>query len=223
MWVDSKIDINLKSQRTFNVLELQTGMSLKSQMQFQQDEQFLLKQLRCQDLSKDLIFVGPCQDADGQESVEHVISKGGMVFGGDHCVADNVDKMLELVRKQSAYQAIRSHETSAIPRSFWISCNMNALDSMEFRSKTRRSLVSGGNDGVTLDFLTEFIRKFTRHSIGMDLSDVNFVGTKETSQRHADEQTFRELFEIILESVNGSEHRDFKTYHLDKPQKEKII
>ena len=63
-----------------------------------------------------------------------------------------------------------------------MSCNMNALDSEDFRSKTRGNTVSTTHpDGVSLDFLTEFMKEFTCHSVGMDLSDVNFEITKETS------------------------------------------
>ena len=90
---------------------------------------------------------------------------------------------------------------------FWISCNMNALDSIEFRSKTRSGLDLMEDDGVSLEFLGEFMKKFANHSIGMDLSDVNFEVTSEKSQRHADEQTFREFFELILESINRPEKR----------------
>lgn len=46
------------------------------------------------------------------------------------------------------------------------------------------------------------MKQFGSHSIGMDLSDVNFEVTKDSSCRHADEQTFRELFELILDSIN---------------------
>ncbi len=59
-------------------------------------------------------------------------------------------------------------------RDFWISCNMNALDSIEFKSKTRSSPQQEGNDGVTLAFLSEFMKYFANQSIGIDLSDVNF-------------------------------------------------
>lgn len=40
----------------------------------------------------------------------------------------------------------------------------------------------------------------------MDLSDVNFEVTKESSSRHADEQTFRELFEVLIHSINSEQH-----------------
>ena len=79
---------------------------------------------------------------------------------------------------------------------------MNALDTVEFRSKTRSGKGLKYDDGVTLEFLGEFMKQFAPNSVGMDLSDVNFEVTTERSQRHADEQTFRELFELTLESIN---------------------
>lgn len=79
---------------------------------------------------------------------------------------------------------------------------MNALDSLEFKSKTRSYKTYKENDGVTLAFLSEFMNHFAGQSIGMDLTDVNFEVTRESTSKHADEQTFRELFELILDSIN---------------------
>jgi len=93
-------------------------------------------------------------------------------------------------------------------RDFWISCNMNAIDSAEFKSKTRNDRSLRENDGVTVEFLGEFMKHFGCQSIGMDLSDVNFQITKDSSSRHADEQTFRELFEMIIHSINNEQHND---------------
>lgn len=41
---------------------------------------------------------------------------------------------------------------------FWISCNMNALDSIEFGSKTRSGVGLKKDDGVSLEFLGEFMK-----------------------------------------------------------------
>ena len=64
---------------------------------------------------------------------------------------------------------------------------MNALDSIEFGSKTRSNLGLKNDDGVSLEFLGEFMQEFANHSIGIDLSDVNFDVTSESLQKHADE------------------------------------
>jgi hypothetical protein len=84
---------------------------------------------------------------------------------------------------------------------------MNALDSTEFGSKTRSGVGLKEDDGVSLEFLGKFMEKFANDSIGMDLSDVNFEVTSESSQRHADEQTFREFFELILTSINRPQNQ----------------
>ena len=55
---------------------------------------------------------------------------------------------------------------------------------------------------MTLDFLGEFMRYFANQSMGMDLSDVNFEVNSDAKSRHVDEQTFREIFELILDSIN---------------------
>lgn len=79
---------------------------------------------------------------------------------------------------------------------------MNALDFSEFKSKTRSHTDLKEGDGITLAFLEKFMKYFANQSIGLDLSDVNFLVANEGQQRHADEQTFRELFELILDSIN---------------------
>lgn len=84
---------------------------------------------------------------------------------------------------------------------------MNALDSTEFGSKTRSGVGLKEDNGVSMKFLSQFMKQFSNDSIGMDLSDVNFEVTKEGSQRHADEQTFRELFEHILTSINRQDNK----------------
>lgn len=84
---------------------------------------------------------------------------------------------------------------------------MNALDSIEFGSKTRSGVGLKEDDGVSLEFLGEFMKQFANHSVGMDLSDVNFEVTPIGSQRHADEQTFREFFELILTSINRRDNQ----------------
>ena len=82
---------------------------------------------------------------------------------------------------QSNSQDVSHHD-------FWISCNMNALSSIEFRSKTRTgNELCEYEDGVSLEFLGDFMKHFAGNSVGMDLSDVNFEVTAESSQRHADE------------------------------------
>jgi hypothetical protein len=67
------IDINLDGRKQFNVLELQTGMSLKNQQLYDREQQFILKQLKCMELVKDLIFIGTCKDDNSIDSMNHVL------------------------------------------------------------------------------------------------------------------------------------------------------
>jgi hypothetical protein len=67
------IDINLDGRKQFNVLELQTGMSLKNQQLYDREQQFILKQLKCIELVKDLIFIGTCKDDNSIDSMNHVL------------------------------------------------------------------------------------------------------------------------------------------------------
>ena len=199
LWLDSMIDINLEGRKGFNVLEMQTGMSFQNQQLFDREQQFILKQLKCMDLSKDLIFVGACRDDNSLESIQHVLKQGGLVYDNRLCKPDQVEQLFESIHKQVAFREMTNRQMKI---DYWISCNMNALDSIEFRSKTRSGPGLKNDDGVSLEFLGEFMKEFANQSVGMDLSDVNFEVTSESSQKHADEQTFREFFELILDSIN---------------------
>ena len=66
---------------------------------------------------------------------------------------------------------------------------MNVLKQEEFNSKTRAAL--DHNDGLPLDFVFQLMGRMTHHSIGMDLSEVNFQITKSKNQLKCDEQTLR--------------------------------
>lgn len=90
----------------------------------------------------------------------------------------------------------------------WISCSMNALDSKHFMSKQSNIFGSDQNsDGVSFDFLSSFIRSFSDEAIGMDLSDVNFDITQSDDQlQNMDQETFRDLFEHVVDSIHGSHH-----------------
>lgn len=84
----------------------------------------------------------------------------------------------------------------------WLSCSLNVLDSNNFMSKQKNYFDSRPGDGVSYDFLSGFIRSVADESIGMDLSDVNFDITRSDDQiLHNDFETFRDLFEDIIESV----------------------
>jgi len=173
------IDLNLEGRKHFNVLELQTGMSLKNQQLYDREQQFILKQLKSMELNKDLIFIGACNDDNNGDSMNHILQQGGMVYGNDMCQPHQVEELFESVQKQIAFRSMQNYSKSS-NHNFWISCNMNALDSMEFGSKTRSGM-DKEDDGVSLEFLGEFMKQFATDSVGLDLSDVNFEVTSEIS------------------------------------------
>lgn len=68
------IDINLdgKSHQDFCALELQTGISFKNQMLYSRELQFVLKEIKCMDIGKDLTFVGACSDEENLDTINHI-------------------------------------------------------------------------------------------------------------------------------------------------------
>lgn len=99
LWIDSYIDLNLNGQREFSALAFQTGISFKNQMRYSRELQFLLKELKCMDLKKDLAFIGACSsDKENIDTINHIHSKGGLVFGNTVCQSDLVDQLHMAIR-----------------------------------------------------------------------------------------------------------------------------
>lgn len=79
-------------------------------------------------------------------------------------------------------------------------------------------------DGVSYDFLMDLIRVVADESIGMDLCDFNFEITRSNEHlQNLERETFRDFFQNIVESVQGSHHlqeQPFKKVSLTmgKPQ-----
>ena len=46
------------------------------------------------------------------------------------------------------------------------------------------------------------MESFGNQSIGLSISDIEFSADIEDNKRIADEQTFREMLEVILETIN---------------------
>jgi len=85
---------------------------------------------------------------------------------------------------------------------FWISLNMNSLDSNEFMSRTRQ-VEQSRMKGVSVEFLENFIQNFGTKTIGMDISSINFEA--DNSSRNKDEKIFQGLFEMLIDEINKSE------------------
>lgn len=90
---------------------------------------------------------------------------------------------------------------------FWISLNADVMKPSEFKSNSRDA--SNTDEGVRLSFISHFLKRFGSHATGMDLAEVNFYSTQ-SGWRHADQQTFRELIELVLHEVNQTDHKERK-------------
>lgn len=63
---------NSQNASDFSALELQTGIQRKNQLQYSRELQFVLKELKCMDLSKDIAFIGAASDADNADAINYV-------------------------------------------------------------------------------------------------------------------------------------------------------
>lgn len=122
------------------------------------------------------------------------------MVGRYHVAYQDINDVHDLVHR-------RLTRGTASTSDLWISCSADVLDSNQFMSKQRCIHGCEGADGVSFDFLTNFIRSFADESIGLDLCDVNFdISQSDDQLRQMDFETFRDLFEHIVESVQGSHH-----------------
>jgi hypothetical protein len=59
-------------------------------------------------------------------------------------------------------------------------------------------------DGLSVDFLKEFIQVFAARSIGADMSSINFENVDDASLIQ-DETLIKEIFEMLLHTVNTTD------------------
>lgn len=78
---------------------------------------------------------------------------------------------------------------------------MNVLDSKQFSSKSRAAGKNNKGDGVSLQFMHEFITAFASRSLGMEISSINFEEV-EQPMLEQDNAAVREIFELIYDAVN---------------------
>lgn len=86
------------------------------------------------------------------------------------------------------YHSVRGFEDKS---KYWISFDIDSIDADQFKSTG----TAEGN-GLSIEFISKLFETFTSRSIGMDLTEVNFELTSGQA-RNTDEQTFREIFELI--------------------------
>jgi len=150
---------------------------------------------KCVDIEKDLCYFGIRSFEEDEEQM--IRDKGVLVFEPE-------DSKVEAL--QQIHRDMNAHFNHTKDSKYWISFDIDAVDSAEFKSTG----TAEGN-GLSLDFAYKFFEKFTPRTVGMDLTEVNFELT-EGVQRQQDEQTFRELFEFICDQVNQPVYDQEQTY-----------
>lgn len=86
-------------------------------------------------------------------------------------------------------------EEKAKWRHYWITVDIDGADRNEFKN-----IGTPEDKGITLEFDYALFERFTPRSIGMDFTEVNFELIYE-ADRKEDENTFKEMFEIICHQV----------------------
>ena len=80
---------------------------------------------------------------------------------------------------------------------YWVSFDIDGVDGKEFGSTGTCEL-----QGISMDYIRAFMQRFLPRSIGMDFTEVNFELAKNQEMLMNDESTFREIIELIVDSVN---------------------
>ena len=85
---------------------------------------------------------------------------------------------------------------------YWISFDIDSVDAAQFGSTGTAEYA-----GLSLDFTKAFFQRFIPRSVGMDLTEVNFELAASPQERTLDENTFRDLLEVVVDSVNRPTNR----------------
>jgi len=84
-----------------------------------------------------------------------------------------------------------------VKKPYWISFDIDGVDYQQFASTGTPE-----NVGIPLDFMMSFFDTFIPESVGMDLTEVNFLlSSGETTER--DKRTIRTLIEKITDVVHN--------------------
>lgn len=146
----------------------------------------LHKHWKCVDLDKDLCYFGIRSYED--EEVKLVKSRKLPVIEPKLCRVEALPFILEQM-----YSHFNHNQNSK----YWVSFDIDGVDAGSFQSTGTPE----GN-GLSLDFTYKLFEDVIPKSVGMDFTEVNFE-LSDGNQRIKDEQTFREIFEFIVEKVNS--------------------
>ena len=113
--------------------------------------------------AKDLFLLGANFSCITSAAHEY-LQKTAKVIADHHCTEANSDYISNVIMYHLQKRA------SIDP--YWISLNADVLKPAEFKSNSRDAAAS--DDGVSLGFVREFLRRFSGQAAGLDLSEVNF-------------------------------------------------
>lgn len=179
LWLDAHIDANTPDSSPSQNMHGMPLAYLSGMVPY-------YSQWKCMDMSKDICYFGI--RSYEPEEVQLLKDKQVLVFEAQECQADNLD-LIE--------QEIEVYFNQKNRMQYWVSFDIDAVDAQEFRATG-----TAEEDGLTLDFVESFFSRMAKRTVGMDFTEVNFELSPSAFSRTTDEQTFRQLFELICHSVN---------------------
>jgi len=142
-------------------------------------------QWKCLDVATDICYFGIRSYEDPE--VQLIVDNQIRFYESDICRPEHIES---IERDVDRHFRQRSNE-------LWISFDIDGVDASEFRSTG-----TAEREGLSIGFMESFFETFSRRSVGMDFTEVNFELAPSAALRQADEQTFRHLFELICHEVN---------------------
>ena len=85
---------------------------------------------------------------------------------------------------------------------YWISFDIDGVDKSEFASTGTPE-----GEGISISFMMKFLETFLPESVGMDLTEVNFLQSDE-DQAEIDMVTVRLIIEKIVQTVHHKSKRE---------------
>lgn len=117
--------------------------------------------------ASEVVFIG-AKETQNFNASNYIKGQGGLVIGRYHCSYKNfveIDKAINNDYSQSSNQ-------------YWLSFNVNAMDPAEFMSKSNKAANCLSGDGLSKEFMIQFLQNYAPQSIGMDLLSIDFAGVE---------------------------------------------
>lgn len=122
----------------------------------------------------DLVLVGANTNCL-KKGVSEEMRKTAKVISQRHCSETNS----ELIGSAILHHLKRRGSIDP----YWISMNADVFKPSEFKSNSHS--LTGRTDGVPLDFVYSFLKRFSANATGLDFSEINFMSSDDV-WRHSD-------------------------------------